>query len=320
MPGWLRRALYAAQLAGDRADLWPAGALAWLAFLGWIPFLVVVARPDPDDLAFIGVSIYTSGSFPANLIALALATLLVVVLLCLVAATAQVALLRSAAAPGPGRPPFGRAVLAGFTIVLLAVLPAAGALAALLAGAVAVAPDAFQSPDTSTPILLRLGGPLVPFVLLLVVALLAGQAFGGTALRVAHRASGDPITDVLGESARTLLRRPWGPIGLVLVGLLLDLLVLVVTTALLSVLWLPIEAALQVGRLATPETLLLLLGFVAIWLGLLLAAGAVHVAVSAWWAIERARHGRVIADRGAPPGMPPADDAPPVGTGTGGAP
>ena len=46
------------------------------------------------------------------------------------------------------------------------------------------------------------------------------------------------------------------------------------------------------GRLATPETLLLLLGFVAIWLGLLLAAGAVQVAVSAWWAIEQARRGR----------------------------
>ena len=62
MGGWLRRALYAAQLAGDRADLWPAGALAWLAFLGWLPFMVVVARPDPNDLAFLGVSIYTSGA------------------------------------------------------------------------------------------------------------------------------------------------------------------------------------------------------------------------------------------------------------------
>ncbi|HEX5578444.1 MAG TPA: hypothetical protein VFY43_02135, partial [Candidatus Limnocylindria bacterium] len=71
MPGWLRRALFAAQLAGDRADLWPAGALAWLAFVVWVPFLVIVAAPDPDDLAFIGVSIYTSGAFPLNVIGLA---------------------------------------------------------------------------------------------------------------------------------------------------------------------------------------------------------------------------------------------------------
>jgi hypothetical protein len=53
---------------------------------------------------------------------------------------------------------------------------------------------------------------------------------------------------------------------------------------------------------------------VAIWLGLLLAAGAVHVAVSAWWAIEQARHGRALADDA------PVEGAPPIGTGTGGAP
>ena len=99
-------------------------------------------------------------------------------------------------------------------------------------------------------------------------------------------------------------------------GLLLDVLVLVVTIALLSVLWMPIGSALDGGRLATPETLLLLLGFVAIWLGLLLVAGAVHVAISAWWAIEQARHGREIA-RG---GSPPVEGVPPIGTGTGGAP
>ena len=99
-------------------------------------------------------------------------------------------------------------------------------------------------------------------------------------------------------------------------GLLLDLMVLVVTIALLGVLWMPIGDALAAGRLATPETLLLLLGFVAIWLGLLLVAGAVHVAVSAWWAIEGARHGRALARRDAPP----LSGTPPVGPGSGGAP
>jgi hypothetical protein len=314
MPGWLRRAIYAAQLAGDRADLWPAGALAWLAFLGWVPFLVVVARPDPDDLAFIGVSIYASGAFPANLIALAAAAVSLVVLLCLASATAQVALLRNAAAPDPARPAFARATLTGFTIVLLSTLPAIGALAALLTGVAAVAPDAFTSPDTSTPILLRLARPLLPWLVLLALALLAGQAFGGTALRVAHQVPGRPISGILGQSARLLLRHPGGPLGVVLGGLLLDVLALIVTIALLSVLWIPIGDALEVGRLATPETLLLLLGFVAIWLGLLLAAGAVHVAVSAWWALEQARRGRETAGRELPP-----VEAPPIGTGTGGA-
>jgi hypothetical protein len=316
MRGWLRRALYAAQLAGDRADLWPAGALAWLAFLGWIQFLVVVARPDPNDLAFVGVSIYTSGAFPLNLIGLAALAVAAFALLCLLSATAQIALLRSAAAPDPARPPFARAMLTGLAVVLVAAIPAVGALAALLAGVAAVAPDAFTSPDTSTPILVRLGGPLLPFLIVFVVALLAGQAFGGTALRVAHQAPGARVTTVLSRAGAMVLRRPWGGLGVVLGGLLLDLLLLVVTSALLTVLWIPIGSALDGGRLATPGTLMLLLGFVAIWLGLLLAAGAVHVAVSAWWAIEQARHGREIARTG----VPPVQGAPPIGTGTGGAP
>jgi hypothetical protein len=315
MPGWLRRALYAAQLAADRADLWPAGALAWLAFLGWVPFLLVVARPDPDDLAFIGVSIYTSGAFPLNLIGLAALAVALFALLCLLSVTAQMALLRSAAATDPARPPFARAVLTAFTVVLLATLPGTAALLALLAGVASVAPDAFQSPDTATPILARLAAPLVPLLILLVVALLAGQAFGGTALRTSHEAPGESLRTVLGRSIRAL-RRPWRALGVVAGGLLLDLLVLTITTALLSVLWMPIGDALEVGRLATPETLLLLLGFVAIWLGLLLVAGGVQVAVSAWWAIEGARRGRDVARRG----LPPLEGTPPIGTGSGGAP
>ena len=314
MPGWLRRALYAAQLAADRADLWPAGALAWLAFLGWAPFLLVVARPNPDDLAFIGVSIYTSGAFPLNLIGLAVLAVALFALLCLLSATAQVALLRSAAATDPARPPFARAILTGFTIVLLATLPVMAALIALLAGVASVAPDAFQSPDVSTPILVRLAAPLVPLLAVFVVALIAGQAFGGTALRVAHESSGERLSSVLGRTFRAL-RRPWRVAGVVLGGLLLDLLLLVVTTALLSVLWMPIADALQAGRLAAPETLLLLLGFVAIWLGLLLVAGAVQVAVSAWWAIEQAVRGRELAPRG----LPPMTGTPPIETGSGGA-
>ncbi|HEX5578537.1 MAG TPA: hypothetical protein VFY43_02610, partial [Candidatus Limnocylindria bacterium] len=258
------------------------------------------------------------GAFPLNVMGLAAAVVAIFALLCLASATAQVALLRSAAAPDPARPPLARAALTAFTIVLLAALPAIAALVALLAGLVSVAPDAFQSPDTSTPVLLRLAGPLVPFLLLFVVMLLAGQAFGGTALRVAHGVSvTDPapsLAAVLSRAGRDLLRRPWSAFGVVLGGLVLDLAALVVTIALLGVLWMPIGAALGAGRLATPETLLLLLGFVAIWLGLLLVAGAVHVAVSAWWAIKGARHGRAIAR----PGAPRVEGTPSIGPGTGG--
>jgi hypothetical protein len=81
--------------------------------------------------------------------------------------------------------------------------------------------------------------------------------------------------------------------------MLLDLISALVSLALLRALWGPIGAALDGGRLATPDTLLLLLGFVAIWLALLLAAGAVHVAISAWWAMELARGGTWTGAAGA---------------------
>ena len=252
MRGWLRRALYAAQLAGDRADLWPAGALAWLAFVGWIPFLVVVARPDPNDLAFIGVSIYTSGAFPLNVIGLAVLALAVFALLCLASATAQVALLRSAAAPDPGvLPSQARCSPASRSSCLRPCPPSAPSSRCWQASPPSRRTHSLRR-IRSTPILVRLGAPLLPFLIVFVVALLAGQAFGGTALRLAHQAPGASITTVLGRAGRALLRRPWGAMGVVLGGLLLDVLALVVTSALLSVLWMPIGSALDGGRLGDP--------------------------------------------------------------------
>ncbi|HEX2142853.1 MAG TPA: hypothetical protein VHK28_11380, partial [Candidatus Limnocylindria bacterium] len=103
MLAWLRRGAYAAQLAGDRADLWPAGTLAWLAYLGWAPLLVVVSEPDPRELQSIGVRLVTSSAFPANVIAAAGVLVGVVVLLAILAAAAEVALQRAAAAPSASR-------------------------------------------------------------------------------------------------------------------------------------------------------------------------------------------------------------------------
>jgi uncharacterized membrane protein len=60
----------------------------------------------------------------------------------------------------------------------------------------------------------------------------------------------------------------------------------VLATALLGVLWAPIAAALRGGQLVSPSALLLLVGFVAIWLTIVLAFGALHVWVSLWWSLE----------------------------------
>ena len=211
-------------------------------------------------------------------------------LLCLLAATAQVALLRSAAAPGPRAP----AVQAGrltFTVMLVAVLPAVGALAALLIGVAAVAPAEFASPDTATPILLRLRAPLVPF--LVVSSWRCSAARRSAAQRCAwRRGARRPVTAVAGPSARTLLRQPcarsaWRSAGCCWISC-----ALVVTSALLT------RAVgadrRRAGRRAAGDARGApaagrLRGDLA---GLLLAAGALHVGVSTWWALERARHGR----------------------------
>jgi hypothetical protein len=292
MLAWLRHGASAAQIAGDRADLWPAGALAWLAYIGWLPLIMVVARPDPNGLAAFGVSIYTSGAFPGNVIVLAAAVVAAFAALSLLAAIGEVSLQRSAGPAEAGRPTFARATLTAFSVMLASSLPAAVALGLLLRGLIAVAPAEFQSPDIHTPILVRLAVDLLPYLVAFVLVLLIVQAFAGIAIRRAQVEPDGLVAAILAASAHDLLRRPWSRLGVAGSALLLDLLSAVATYALLRVLWSPIAVALDAGRLAAPDTLLLLLGFVAIWLALLLAAGAVHVAISAWWAMELARDGR----------------------------
>jgi hypothetical protein len=285
---WLRRGAIAAQLAADRSDLWPAGALASLAFLGWLPLLLVLARPDVGDVTFLASSLRASSAFPANVVALSVAIVAGVVMLALVAAAAEAALIRATAASEPGHPPFSHAALVALTVVLLCALPAGAATAALLLGAVALVPAEVQSPDLGVPLAVRLAGLLLPFLLGLLLATLAGQAMGGAALRFALAPGAPPIAVALARGARELLGRPWGRIGVAMAGLLADLIAVALTYAVLRVLWTPIAAELGRGRLASPDTLLLLVGFVAIWLALLLAAGALHLAISAWWALELA--------------------------------
>jgi hypothetical protein len=291
MLAWLRRGASAAQLAGDRADLWPAGALAWLAYLGWLPLILVVAEPDPNGLAAFAVSIYTSSAYPGNVIALAVAVVAGFAVLCLLAAMGELALERAAIPLEGGRPPFARATLTAFSVMLVASLPAAVATGFVLNRLMAVAPGEFQSPDIATPILIRLALDLLPYLVALLAVLLLVQAFAGVALRLAGT-PGMAVSSVMATAATDLLRSPWSRLGVAASSMLLDLIAVAISFALLRVLWGPIGAALDGGRLATPDTLLLLLGFVAIWLALLLAAGAVHVAISAWWAMELARGGR----------------------------
>jgi hypothetical protein len=292
MRGWLRRGAYAAQLAGDRADLWPAGTLAWLAYLGWLPLLVVVAEPDAADLQPLGVALYSSAAFPANVIALAAALVGGVILLALLAAASELALQRAAAAPAPRGPaPAAGPALSGLAVLLVAMLPAAAAVTGLGVWIAAVARDVYTSPDLETPLLLRLAAEVWPALVVLGATVLVGQAFGAVAFRHAIGPRGEPVPGALARAASDLVRLPASRLGTAAAGTLADAVILLLSWALLRVLWAPIAADLGVGQLMSPATLLLLVGFVAIWLVLLLAGGAVHVGTSAWWALELARDG-----------------------------
>jgi hypothetical protein len=247
-----------------------------------------VARLDVGDLTFLASSLRASSAFPANVVALGVALVSGVALLCLVAAAAEAVLLRMASAAASGHPPLSHAAVAGLTVILVCALPGAVAVAALLIGALALVPAEVQSPDFGVPLFVRLVGLLLPFLLFMVLAVLAGQAVGGTALRLVQGRSATPIATALARALRDLFSRQWGRIGVATVGLAADLVAVALTYAVLRVLWAPIASELSGGRLARPETVLLLVGFVAIWLALVLVAGAVHVAISAWWTLELA--------------------------------
>ena len=280
MRAWLANARQALELAADRADLWPAGTLAWLAFLGWLPLVVTFAPPSSDGVERFGLSLYVSSAFPWNLVALAAAFVLAFAVLCLLAAACEVALGRQAS--GDAGPGIERASLRAFAIVLLCSLPVVAAAGLALGGAVTVAPGEYLSGDIGTPILLRILARVAPQLAVLLVAMALMQTLAALALRARAR---DALR-ALGAGARELLRHPVRSVATGLSVLVADAVVLVLQVALLRVLWAPIATALGDGRLASPDTVLLLLGFVAIWLGLLLAAGALHVAASTWWALE----------------------------------
>jgi hypothetical protein len=282
--GWLRRGAAAVRIAGERGELWPAGALGWLVYLGWLPLFLVVAPPSGDDVAYFGVSLVTSGSYPANVIALAVAATASFVLLCLLAAGSEMAL--TAALLRQRRGGGSAAALAALAVILVASVPAFLGGALVVLGIVDKAAAVYTSPDVDTPALLRLAAAVLPQLVALALGVLLGQVIGGPALRAAIRSGAQGPGHALREGAGRLVHRPAGVVGVAAIGWLKDLLLVAGMYALLRVLWQPTAAALQRGLLSSPLTLLLLVGFVAIWLLLVVAAGAFHAAVSAWWLAE----------------------------------
>jgi hypothetical protein len=284
--GWLRNAGIAARIAADRADLWLPGALGALSYLAWLPLVLTVATaPRTSDLAFLGASLFTSELFPLNLLLIATLAALGILVACLLAAFAEASLLRAAGLGTPGRP-MARELEATFSVMLVALLPAVAVAAALISGAAAVAPAEFGAPDLGVPLALRIVLRLAPLLAGLALLAWLGQAFGAVAIRNAVGPAALPVGDALRAALRDLIRHPVRRLGLALTVVVADLLAVALAVALLRVLWAPIAVALAGGHLISPSALLLLLGFVAIWLTVTLAFGALHALASIWWSLE----------------------------------
>ena len=278
MRRWMGAAAIALRIVSDRPGLWLPGGLAWIATVGWIPLLVGVARPPTvAELTCLGARTFTSGAWPWNALAIGCLLLVVLALAFLLVAHAEAALLL-ATGPGDRRP---------HTLQLLAigVVTAGPALAALLLAATAivvVAPAEFNSPAPGGPILRTLAG-IAPFLAAAAVAAAAGAAVHAAAARLVGLARRDALA-ALRDAPRTLGASPTAGIAQV-VALLVARVMFVALAALLArVLWVPIGSRLEAAGFDL-ATGLLLVGFVAIWLCIVLAGGALHAWGSATWTI-----------------------------------
>jgi hypothetical protein len=283
MADWLSRGASAARVASERSDLWLPGALGWMVYLGWLPLLVAVSpAPQADDLAYLGVRLVAASAFPWNVVALVVALLGFALLLTLLAGLSEVAL--QAPDAGGVRRGHAPAVLAAVGVIVIASLPVVAAGLALALGIVTVAPGLFLATPSLVEIIARAVRALWPLIAVVGVLLLLAQTFGAVAMRTTARGRG--LVGGCADAARDLVRHPLRRGATGAVSMLVDLATLAISAALLRVLWAPIGVDLAGGRLLSPGTMALLLGFVAIWLALVLAAGAARTWLSTWWSME----------------------------------
>jgi hypothetical protein len=277
MRRWRDAAGASVRVVSERPELWLPGALAWIASVGWIPFVVAVARPPSVvELTFLGARIVTSGAWPWNAVLIGAAGVALVLLAFAVAAAANAVLIALLA----GRPSSVGDARRILSVNLVVALPAALATMVVLVVLVAIAPREFNAPDPAGGPILRTLIRLAPYIGLLGLTTAAGAALGSVAGRLAvdgrHR-----VMDAL-RSAPGVAHQP-AVVAHALLAFLAQIVFLGFGTLLLGVLWAPIGAQLAAGGGIDVATGLLLVGFVAIWLCLVLAGGALHAWSAATW-------------------------------------
>ena len=296
MDRWLRAALVAADQVADTPALWLPGALSWLVTVGWIPLVAATWRPTLSSLTFVGSGLFASAAWPWNAVALVAGMLALVVVAFVLAAAAEATLLGALAGRAAGRE--WMALLLGVAVVTSA--PALVMLmAAVLAGAI-VAPGEFTAPGTDPGPVARIVMRIAPLLVAVAVAAVSGAALHAAAARRLGR-PGVTVVEALGRGAGDLRRAGVAALAQPLAALVLRVVALVLATLLLNVLWAPIGGRLAAGPDAA--TGLLLVGFVAVWLCLVLGAGALQAWSSTTWS-------RILAPR-APASAPnPAMEVP----------
>jgi hypothetical protein len=285
MAAWLAAASSSARFVSERPDLWLPGALAWIASVGWLPLVVAVAPPPTvAELTFLGARLVTSGAWPWNAVAIGMGVAGIVLAAFVVVAAANAALVATL----DGRATRATRVRRVLVIDLVSAVPAAALVAALLVMTAMIATGIFNAPDAdgAGPVL-RIAVRLAPILVGLAVAVVAGAAFASVAARSEGMRSG----------MRRLIRL--GPAALIqaLVATAADVAYLAFGALLLSVLWVPIGAELGVRGEFDLATGLLLVGFVAIWLCLVLAGGALHAWSATTWSRLLAADARPIHPR-----------------------
>ena len=280
--GWLWHAGRAGRIIGDRADLWVAGALAWLAYGGVLIFLgAVVPFPSLADLAFFSADIAVSGSIlPAVLLGAGLLAAFIV--LCVLHAVGASVVIGEL----DGRRGWVGPAMELLAVHLVASVPVAAAGLFLSWRLAVVAPAEYQSPDIGGPLALRIAGGVLPELLVVLLVLVVVQvATAGASWRVAGRHS-IPLAHALRGGLADAMRHPVRLSGIAVATLAAHVGYGLVTFLLLRLLYAPIGAALAAGQVRDIGVVSLLVGFVAIWLCLVLGGGALHAWASAWWAGE----------------------------------
>jgi len=248
----------------------------------------VVSVPSAADLEFFGASLATSSGWPLNAVLLVTSAVLVLLAASVLVASGEAALLRridrlmNHATPGRS---LDDATARLWIVELVAALPTLVGVGVAVVGIAAAAPAEYQSPDIGGTVLVRILVDVWPQLAITAVAVVVGIAYGAGAQRAAVGSSRSLGAALLAGGV-DLVRHPVARICLAVASLAALLGWLVVSWFVLHLLWRPIGAAMAAGRALESGTPLLLVGFVAVWLCLVVAGGALHGWASAWWSLE----------------------------------